>query len=916
MKDFFTERKTSIEGFYTNIASPGSQAATRSNTPSDAVYTARKMLEQDNKLDEKVRKLNQIGKSIQEGVNKYKSKSSRLLSQIKADSDASKEDKMKLSNIIINKLYSTPELNERVRVIAIGDNNDNKTEEQRMQDIENGNPGEPNVSWAFKRLYSEIPDTEEYQVQGGLTTNYYGQQSKLKYMVKNQGKKLTFDECKELAAQQGSLIFGLTNTEVVNNVYRSTCLLPSIEDVTGGRMSKYSTVNKNPRIVMISNVGLEKLSILVRDGSIGVTPIYKVVPKIATTVNSENYYNETSMSPAFIQIDMPRIEYAWKDHNIRATKYGLKEVSINESDASIFRAAAIAKSKGMKYFFSRSNLEATPIKDQVDWNREWGNPKWTGQDMTLPARGLMSGGYSSPPFYGLTGAKIEEYVKDLRQKSIGPANVYRCQYANDDAFGKQLENRIVRFPLMSYETTGTNQWAYTVAIWKLAEDNSNSSDSSDSSDSSLKEDGYFNVENVVPQTYLSSMNMPVADWKSIQENKETSNVLSSWMSKTLQEAKTKNIPYVGFFYKYRTETDGELIAFGTPTKGTETDSTYTITDDKGITYGTLNTITYYMIVEKGSTNKFGFSRFGNILGNISYVDKKNFLRSYPKEMLQPEDANLTQYEIIDNLKSEYFNMEDVPLSELQTLSMSIPQCRDLCNKYYDKCKAFVFDAGAQTVGMKNVRDGTIVPKCSLKTIDPTIYSWGTEKSDYSRMYKKIPQINNNWTCTKRVQPVSASYLLSGQKHAFGSANYIGLDESGKEITPLKRGELMDKDEKCGTWRQYEQDAEEMRKMQSAIGGNIEAYVELLGELKQYNKDLLERADTNKPMVDASVEQYKEIVEQIREYAQSGEFRIDKYKAQMSDVSRKSHIYIYIVWLAIATIVIFFAVRAIMKLNKT
>ena len=54
MKDLFSERQTSIEGFYTNIEFPKSQAATRSNTPSDAVYKARKMLEQDNKLSEKI----------------------------------------------------------------------------------------------------------------------------------------------------------------------------------------------------------------------------------------------------------------------------------------------------------------------------------------------------------------------------------------------------------------------------------------------------------------------------------------------------------------------------------------------------------------------------------------------------------------------------------------------------------------------------------------------------------------------------------------------------------------------------------------------------------------------------------------------------------------------------------------------
>ena len=902
MKEFFTERKKSVEGFYTNIAFPGSQAATRSNTPSDAVYTARKMLEQDNKLDEKVEKLRQVGENIQKQVAGYKSKSSRLLAQIKSDS--SDQDKLKLSNILINKLYTTPELNERVRVIALGSES-TQDEKQRQQDLENGIPGNPEVHWAFKRLYTEIPATEQYTVTGGLTTNYYGQQSKLKYMVKNQGKKLTFDECKELAAQQGSLVFGLTNTEVVNNVYRSTCLLPSMEDVMGGAMAKHSNIRANPRIAMLTDVGSKKLSISVRDGSIGVTPIYKVVPKIATSVNTENYYNETSMSPAFTQIAMVRAADMGAEANI-SHKMGSEYSSLYESNASIFRAAAIAKSKGATYFFCNSGWTAKPIQDVVDWNRKWLDPKWTGPDLTIPVKGLMSGSYSAPGFYTLKGARTEEYVKHLKQN--GPGNYYTCQYANDDAFGKQLENRLVRLPMY-----GDNKaYQYTIGVWKLGEDNS---DSSDGSDSSLTEDGYFNVENVVPQTYLSSMNMPVADWKTVQENTNNSSILNAWMSKMLQEAKTKNVPYVGFFYKYQTETDGELIAFGTPTKGVNSNSTYTLKDDKGITYGDANTITYYMLTEKGSDNVYGFSRFGDLLGNVSYIDKKDFLRVYTKSMLTPKDASKTQYEIVDHTKSDYFNMEDVPLSELQNLGMTIPACRDLCNKYYDKCKAFVYQADAQSVGLKNVRDGTIVPKCSLKTIDPTIYSWGTENSDYSRMYKKIPQINNNWTCTKRVNASAASYLLAGQKQLFGSGNYVGLDGAGKEITPIKRGVQMDEDEKCGTWRQYEQDAAAMRKMQEAIGLQVEEYVSLLGELKTYNKDLIERANINQPMVDASVAQYKEIVEQINTYADSGEFRIDKYKTQMSDISRKSDIYIYILWLAIASIVVFFAVRAIMKLKQ-
>ena len=898
MKDFFTERKKSVEGFYTNIAFPGSQAATRSNTPSGAVYSARKMLEQDNELSQKIENLNRVGKSIQQEVASYKSKSSRLLAQIKTDS--SDQDKMKLSNILINKLYTTPELNERVRVIALGSRGQQDAAQSRKQ-LDNGIPGNPEVHWAFKRLYTEIPDTEQYAVEGGLTTNYYGPQSKLKYMVKNQGKKLTFDECKELAAQQGALVFGLTNTEVVNNVYRSTCLLPSMEDVTGGGgMSKHSTVHKNPRMAGLTNVGATNLSISVRDGNIGVTPIYKLVPIAAVNVSPSKYYNKTSRSPAFMQVAM------WTGSGSNSgradidtlSKYGSEQIIMGGGEVDIFTAAARAKAQGVPYFAAMSGWRASDIQSVVNWNRKNATPPYTGPDMVISE----NSGYSKPYFKGYKGGEIDKFVGQFTSQPSGA--YYTVQYSNDSEIGQQLDNKTVHLPVKAGNTWDSPN---TLAIWKIAPENAG--------ETSLHEDGYFNVENVVPQTYLSTMSMPVADWKSVQENKNNSSVLSAWMSKTLEEAKTKNVPYVGFFYKYQSETEGELISFGTPTKGVNSNSTYTIKDDKGITYGNANTITYYMLAEKGSDNVYGFSRFANLLGNVSYIDKKQFLRTYSKAMLTPKDASKTQYEIVDNVKSDYFNMENVPLSELQTLGMTIPACRELCNKYYDTCKAFVYEADAAAVGMKGVSDGTIVPKCSLKTMDPTIYPWGTENSEFSRMYKKIPQINSNWTCTKRVNPTAASYILSGEKQLFGSGKYIGIDSEGNEITPMKRGEEMDEAEKCGTWRQYEQDAASMRKMQESIGKNVEEYVAILGELKSYNKDLVEKANTNQPMVDASVAQYKDIVEQINTYADKGEFRIDKYKTQMSDISRKSDIYIYILWLAIASIVVFFSIRAIMKLKE-
>jgi t-SNARE complex subunit (syntaxin) len=69
------------------------------------------------------------------------------------------------------------------------------------------------------------------------------------------------------------------------------------------------------------------------------------------------------------------------------------------------------------------------------------------------------------------------------------------------------------------------------------------------------------------------------------------------------------------------------------------------------------------------------------------------------------------------------------------------------------------------------------------------------------------------------------------------------------------------------------------------------------------------------MVDVAVKEYNDIMTNIQDYAATGEFRIDKYKTEMSDVSRKSYVYIYIIWLTIAVIIIYFAVKTLMKTMK-
>ena len=555
MKSLFSERQTSIEGFYTNVAFPGSQAATRSNTTSDAVYKARKMLEQDNKLDEKVAKLNEVGKAIQDGVAKYKDRSSRLLSQIK--SDAAQQDKLRLSNIIINRLYTTPELNTNVRVVALGEN-DNTMDQK---EIEKGNPGDPTVHWAFKKMYRKIPDDEQYKVQGGLTTNYYGQLSKLKYMVKNQGKKLTFNECKELAAQQGHFIIGLTNTEVKDGVYRSTCLMPSLDDFMNMEKNSYGDTKKNPRIVSINNLGSQKLSFIVRDGEVGQTPVYSFNSAIAKqgnyTPGNDKYSYPAFSFEGIYNLDTNLVVKYDKNKTTKSTQ--LVEVV----EGSIFDAARQAKGMGAS-FFAMSNMGGTPpSQDEI------------GADSVSTDKKRRAG-----TIY---------IIKDLSAvKKSGSA-------AQDTVFkyGPEEPSMVIGAPLYEQQYILAIQGKKTssVAIYRIASSEDNMA---------LVHKGAVNVESIpfdskLPEDttlggiqqslgtgagmgILNRRTISLSEWKKIQTDPTSQRALDGWVTKAVENASKYNFPYMGFFFRYIDNASGELIAFGTPSNSPTTDNTFAIKD--------------------------------------------------------------------------------------------------------------------------------------------------------------------------------------------------------------------------------------------------------------------------------------------------------------------------------------------------
>jgi len=134
----------------------------------------------------------------------------------------------------------------------------------------------------------------------------------------------------------------------------------------------------------------------------------------------------------------------------------------------------------------------------------------------------------------------------------------------------------------------------------------------------------------------------------------------------------------------------------------------------------------------------------------------------------------------------------------------------------------------------------------------------------------------------------------------------GYDTPKGNMTPSKR---------CSPWTNLQQNTSAMAQLQSKIGKNIQLYSSVITQLKKYNNDLDGQAITNKPMVDAAVKQYKVIIDKIAAYAKDGSFRTDKQIAEGSDITRKSDIYIYTLWLTVAVIICIFTFMTIMRIKN-
>jgi hypothetical protein len=853
------ETKKNVEGFYTNLNFPNSTAATRTNVNSDAVYESRKLLEVDNELKSEVNELNKLGLEITRGVNMLQGTSNRFIG-IAQELETS-EEQLKVTNLVINRLYSKAELDQNVRSIAFLAN------------------------WAFDCNYLQVP--KQPNSTQGFYRKWKSPFASLTYpsmdptldpasYYYNQQKKLTYKEALEYCAQTGSLAFGLTDAQIDGTEVRSTLLVPIPDDATDTDTG-YGLAN-NYRNYKITKLNDKRINLSFKFGNYGNTPVYKLMQSDG---ESHNYTPPRDEIPGFT------FKGTYKD--ARGAQ-GIRTMSYMGMNGTLFDAAREAKLRGFKYFSVQFaglvfNNGGQKTDKSFRSGQLWGSNDWS----KITSQGQAG---SAAVTYGPeTGPAVQSSVD---------APYYDKTYI----LGAQNMN----------------------AVYELDDDET----------FNLSKEGDISLETVVnvPQAVLSTMTISKKNINKLNRGADGNIVgLLPFIRRSMSIARERGLTYIGFYCESTPSSMMNFKSFGTVVKtpnypqepqiepgSTEISEGENIIVDpeQGTQFGKKNVIVSYILYERLKDGGYWLTRPYSMLNEIAYIDDNSIAHKFPEKMKKPKDVRATQYKVMGNTKSDYFNDNEISRVEtLQDPNMSIPKCRDICNKYYDRCAGFSFVGDARTV------DGNIEPQCSIKSIDPTTFSFGTEERRNAKLYLKVPQIGSNYTCPKRVTFAHASYLfdgwsmpeVEGGRELMDSSKFNLLSDNGEEITPFTIKNPMTPKLKCNAWSRLEKDSEEMRRIQNEIASKIDKYGSVVDKLKKYHSDLNIRAELNKPKVDEAVKKFHDIIDRIGKYAELGDFRSDKQKAVNSIISRKSYVYIYTLWLTVAVIIVIFAFMTLYKLGK-
>jgi hypothetical protein len=106
---------------------------------------------------------------------------------------------------------------------------------------------------------------------------------------------------------------------------------------------------------------------------------------------------------------------------------------------------------------------------------------------------------------------------------------------------------------------------------------------------------------------------------------------------------------------------------------------------------------------------------------------------------------------------------------------------------------------------------------------------------------------------------------------------------------------------------YQTDPEQ-RNIQSELDSNVREYARNVDELKKYNLDLDTMAEGNSEAMDKAIAEYRANIAIVAENRENKTWLHDKNIVGITELTRKSRAYVYMLWVALAVIILVLLLR--------
>tara|TARA_Y100000816_G_scaffold69053_1_gene46192 strand:- start:3799 stop:6642 length:2844 start_codon:yes stop_codon:yes gene_type:complete len=928
------ERNKSVEGFYTNVSNPRQEVLDNVEPTTKKVYENRKELEKKRSIRQKIIRLNTIAKQINDFVANYNFTSDGILRRA---AERNPND-VKMSNVMINKRYSDYEAKNHLRARPIYGG-------RSLTEVAKS------TYWSFPIKHSRISlqTNTKYDKWGGvkvLLNKYPAKHGKIdsdegvgvKNSVIYHGPQLSLQDATTLAAQRGYKYFAMTKTIRDGKTYKSVVL--ASDNINDLRRNGSIWSNRRERTYHNLGSGNNRYSIVIKEGDTNGMYFYK--DREISIDNIIKYGNDMNLK--FIGW--------WGDKgsgDVGRTRSGdanQRAFDFYGGEKTLWQAAAWAKRSQMKWIGTQWDRKVRGDKNVCNHGigQIFGSRNTPGALSRIRAHGTRGGSTITPAEGNTVSYRrpvTQRRCDPVRTRKVcrnvpGPTRRSRYCRRSVPLFGGRricvsYGTRVTRSSRRVCRNVRSGGGCRTVTTgYRTGSSWSSCSVPPYAKNKPIKIGGGWTnacyevlkdneLVNFIPtyRTHARSYSYPVIYSQRVMWP-VSGDFLHGYINrfrvkfhaKYGVEASRKGYMY-GFYY------DGLNLNAVTTRSYVETtprlyDNVIFEPKDRA-GYGRQYSHTVYRIGEMTPAGNTIHMR-ENRDGQTFYVDENRVGGNVDSSF---EKGNFFQYNRIQKKASDYFNNpESSTLKNRKKLAnnfMTTDRCRRICNQYKAGCKAFTFYQKKPTFNLPGVDDGTPLPTCEIKDQNPTIYEGSipgiVNDNEDAVTYEKLPKIGNHWTCTDRVVTAPDSFI----ERKGGNDRYHKQKNDGTEIDVIKISKNVKSSNACGEYARYLKEMSNMDYLQSAIGNRVEEYMSLTQELKSYNLDMNKLTKGSIPTIDDAVAKYEKIINQIAEYRNTGDFRLDKEKTTNVEVSRKSDNYTYFSWLIVTAIIIIVTIITLYEL---